>query len=74
MVDHKIVAKFSKLSRPKQEMVILDRDSVADVMRNNLAADIVNGRYGLSNVTRQVIAIEDYEATTRHMRMIMKSI
>lgn len=74
MVDIKAVSKFDQLSRAKQEMVIMDRDSVADMMRQNLASDIVNGRYGLSSVTRQIIAIEDYEDTTRRMRMCMKEV
>ena len=74
MVDIKAVSKFDRLSRAKQEMVILDRDSVADTMRKNLASDIVNGRYGLSSVTHQMIDIEDYEETTGRMRMHMKGV
>lgn len=74
MVDIKAVSKFDRLSRAKQETVIVDRDSVADMMRQNLASDIVNGRYGLSSVTRQMVAIEDYEDTTRRMRMCMKEV
>lgn len=74
MVDIKAVSKFDRLSRAKQETVIVDRDSVADMMRQNLASDIVNGRYGLSSVTRQMTAIEDYEDTTRRMRMCMKEV
>ena len=53
---------------------ILDRDGIADTMRHNLASDIVNGRYGLSSVTRQMIAIEDYEETTSRMRTRMKEV
>ena len=74
MINHKAIAKFDKFSRSKQEEVILDRDCTADIMRHNLASDITNGRYGLNSVTRQMIAIEDYEATTARMRTIMKSI
>ena len=74
MVDIKAVSKFERLSRAKQEMVIIDRDSVSDMMRKNLASDIVNGRYGLSSVTRQMIDIEDYEETTSRMRIRMKEV
>ena len=74
MVDIKAVSKFERLSRAKQEMVIIDRDSVSDMMRKNLAGDIVNGGYGLSSVTRQMIAIEDYEETTSSMRARMKEV
>ena len=74
MVDIKAVSKFERLSRAKQEMVIIDRDSISDTMRKNLARDIVNGRYGLSSVTRQMIDIEDYEETTSRMRIRMKEV
>lgn len=74
MVDIKAVSKFERLSRAKQEMVIVDRDGTADTMRKNLASDIVNGRYGLSSVTRQMVAIEDYEETTSRMRVHMKEV
>ena len=72
MVDFKALSKFDRLSRAKQEMTILDRDGIADLMRQNLASDIVNGRHGLNSVTRQIIAIEDYEETTRSMRARIK--
>lgn len=74
MIDIKAVSKFDRLSRVKQEMAILDRDGISDTMRHNLASDIVNGRYGLSSVTRQMIAIEDYEETTSRMRTRMKEV
>lgn len=74
MVDFKELSKFDRLSRAKQEMAILDRDGIADTMRRNLASDIVNGRYGLSSVTRQMIDIEDYEETTSRMRIRMKEV
>lgn len=38
----------------------LDKLGIAKTMRSNLAADIEAG-YGLANVTRQMIQIEDYE-------------
>lgn len=38
----------------------LDKLGIAKTMRKNLASDIEAG-YGLSNVTRQMIQIEDYE-------------
>lgn len=74
MVDIKAMSKFERLSRTKQEMVILNRDGMADLMRRNLASDIVNGRYGLHSVTRQMIDIEDYEETTSRMRTRMKEV
>ena len=40
----------------------LDKLSIAKTMRKNLASDIEAG-YGIANVTRQMIAIEDYERT-----------
>ena len=72
MVDYEKVKRFEKLSKTRQEMCILDRDSVAEMMRKNLASDIVNGNYGLNNVVRQMIMIEDYEDTTSYMRAAMK--
>ena len=74
MVDFKALSRFDRLSRAKQEMTILDRDGIADLMRRNLASDIVNGRYGLNSVTRQIVVIEDYEETTRSMRVRMKGV
>lgn len=74
MIDLKEVAKFDRFSRAKQEMIIIDRDGMADTMRRNLASDIVNGRYGLASVTRQILAIEDYEETTLRMRMVIKGV
>lgn len=41
----------------------LDKLGIAKTMRKNLASDIEAG-YGLANVTRQMIQIEDYEAKT----------
>ena len=41
----------------------LDKLGVAKTMRKNLASDIEAG-YGLANVTRQMIQIEDYENKT----------
>jgi len=38
----------------------LDKLSIAETMRKNLAADIIAG-YRLGNVTRQMISIENYE-------------
>lgn len=37
-----------------------DKVSIAKTMRENLASDIKCG-YGLANVVRQMVAIEDYE-------------
>lgn len=41
----------------------LDKVGIAKTMRKNLASDIEAG-YGLANVTRQMIQIEDYESKT----------
>ncbi len=43
-------------------MIYLDKLSIAKTMRNNLASDI-NAGYGLANVIRQMVKIEEYEAT-----------
>lgn len=47
-----------KLERLK--LTYEDKYGVAQTMRQNLASDIKCG-YGLANVVRQMVAIEDYE-------------
>ena len=47
-----------KLERLK--LIYDDKYGIAQTMRQNLASDIQCG-YGLANVVRQMIAIEDYE-------------
>lgn len=49
-----------KLERLK--MIYEDKYGIAQTMRQNLASDIICG-YGLANVTRQMVAIEQYENT-----------
>lgn len=46
----------------KLKLVYEDKYSIAQTMRQNLASDIQCG-YGLANVTRQMVAIEQYENT-----------
>lgn len=48
----------------KLKQRIEDKWSIADTMRKNLASDITEGRYGLKNVTKQMLDIEDYEFET----------
>lgn len=43
-------------------LTYIDKMSVAETMRKNLASDIIAG-YGLANVTRQMVEIETYEKT-----------
>lgn len=47
-----------KLERLK--LIYEDKHGIAQTMRQNLASDIKCG-YGLANVVRQMVAIEDYE-------------
>lgn len=47
-----------KLERLK--LIYDDKYGIAQTMRQNLASDIQCG-YGLANVVRQMVAIEDYE-------------
>lgn len=49
-----------KLERLK--FIYDDKYGIAQTMRQNLASDIKCG-YGLANVVRQMVAIEDYEKT-----------
>lgn len=72
MVDFKEVAQFQRFSGARQAEVVADRYRMAHVMRENLASDIVNGRYGSHSVIRQILAIEDYEETTYAMHMAME--
>lgn len=67
MIDLKAIERCRKLKGEKRMDMIRDRWSIADTMRRNLASDIVVGRYGMTSVVRQMVDIEDYEATTERM-------
>lgn len=74
MVDWKVMEKFRKLSKAKQVSVITDRTSISEVMRKNLASDITNGKYGMRQVVRQMVYIEDYEETTQRMIEVLTEV
>ena len=74
MVDWKAMEKFRKLNRARQISVITDRDSISYIMRKNLASDITNGRYGMRQVVRQMVHIEDYEETTQRMVKVLMEV
>lgn len=56
MVDMKKLAKFEKLTSKKQQEMLVDRDGMAGMMRQNLASDIIAG-YGMNSVVRQMTQI-----------------
>lgn len=74
MVNWEVMDKFRKLSKASQVSVITDRASISEVMRKNLASDITTGRYGMRQVVRQMVRIEDYEETTQRMIEVLTEV
>ena len=56
------VTYMEKQKLERLKLIYDDKYSLAQTMRQNLASDIQCG-YGLANVVRQMVAIEDYEKT-----------
>lgn len=48
------------------QVFIEDRISMTKIMRKNAAADLLAG-YSFAQITRQMIAIEEYEKETKHL-------
>lgn len=63
-INYTINYTTKKNLEEKLKQRIEDRWSIADTMRRNLASDITESRYGLKNVTKQMLDIEDYEFET----------
>lgn len=55
-----LVTYMEKQKLEKLKLIYDDKYGIAQTMRQNLASDITCG-YGLGNVVRQMVAIEDYE-------------
>ena len=48
------------------QVFIEDRTSMVKIMRENAAADLLAG-YSFAQITRQMVAIEEYEKETKHL-------
>lgn len=48
------------------KLFVIDRVSMSETMRKNAASDLENG-YSISQITRQMVAIEEYEKETDRM-------
>lgn len=55
-----LVTYMEKQKLERLKLIYDDKYGIAQTMRQNLASDITCG-YGLANVVRQMVAIEDYE-------------
>lgn len=58
--------KESKKMTDWIQLFIEDRHSMAKIMRNNIASDVLAG-YSLAQITRQMVQLEDYERETEFL-------